>query len=487
MTAPLSAAIYVRVSTDEQARHGVSLAMQERHCREECARIGATVAAVYRDEGISGTTLDRPALQELLAALSTYDCVVVWKLDRLSRSVRGWSEILSQLQTAGVGFISVTERIDAGSAMGRAMLGVMSVFAELFVDLLRENVRTALQHVARDGRKPGGVVYGYVSADRTMTPDPEAAPVVREIFRRFLSGEPQRAIARDLTEREVPQAKDGATWTATHVGKILRNPIYIGQFRWGGDVWDGEHEPIVSTRAWNAAQKLLTQRGPTGGRPMAHWASFLTCGVCGGSIDGHCLVRNRWRYYTYMCRDRSQRNTRHESVSHPAEKLHSVVWRHTELLLADVDPGAAIDDVKARQARDSDRAGELLGRLTEIARQLDALAELYLTGVLDLETIERRAAPLREEQQRIDTALLQATPIDADLWRRIERMGVGGLLRQVREGSVEGQVAFLRTLYAEIALHPEGMIVLQAHGQEPIARVLPKYYAPRRGLTDVGF
>lgn len=126
-------------------------------------------------------------------------------------------------------------------------------------------------------------------------------------------------------------------------------------------------------------------------------------------------------------------------------------------------------------------------QLAEVDGKLDKLAALYLSGALDVATIERQAAPLREARARLEGLALDAAPANVDLWRQVERLGVSGLLGKVRSGSVEAQLTFLLGIYERVDLHPGGRVVFICRGLPNVERILPKYYSETRGVTDVGF
>ena len=244
MTAP-RAAIYLRVSTAEQAEHGVSLDFQRHACLQATGIAGCSDPLVYMDDGYTGTNPNRPALRELMSHLDEVDTLYVWRLDRLSRSVRDWSNIMAELAEADVGFVSVSERFDFSSPFGKAALNMLATFAELFIDILRENVRAAFAERARRGLHHGRAPMGY---KRTGNPrdalliDDTTAPLILDLFTRYAHGEAMNAIAQSLYS--TPSA-GGGTWSTNHVKFLLTNPAYIGQVRCGEDVLEGLHDPLI--------------------------------------------------------------------------------------------------------------------------------------------------------------------------------------------------------------------------------------------------
>jgi len=482
-----TAAIYLRVSTDEQAREGVSLAVQEQACRAAALAAGFSNVVTFRDDGYSGTSLKRPALQELLTRLHEWEAVFVWRLDRLSRSVADWSALLRRFQEASVGFHSVTERVDATSPMGRAMLGVMAVFAELFVDVLKENVKAALQHVAESGRRPTGIAYGYIRRDKALVIVPEEAQIVREVFRRVAKGEPWVHIAQDLNARQVPLKAGGVVWYSQHIRNLVTQPLYLGKFRWRGEVLPGNHEPLVSASAWRQVQSIIAARAHTGGRPARHLTSLFRCGLCGGA----CTINvRRAREETYIhCSVRAVDPTAHRYVGVAEAKLVAVVWRHTELLLAEGDMGRALEAAKARREGGSERRRALQRRLREIAEALGRAVRLAHAGVPQ-DVIERENAPLVLEGEQLEGELrgLVAGPEGRDL-ERWAAQGSAGVVRASREQlPVEQQLILLRRVYERVEIFPDRVrFVYRGAVLPPQERLLPRYFAPKRGIVDVGF
>ena len=221
---PLRAAIYLRVSTDEQAASGLGLAAQQERCRALALAKGWQMTGLYSDEGVSGT-LDpkaRPEASRLLAdaAAGLVDVVVVLKLDRWARRAEYVHRTLRELDELGVGFTSVSEPVDTSSAMGKAFIGISAVFAELERNLIAERTRAALAVKRSRGERLGAPRLGLRVAQGVATVDEAEARTVERIRALRAAGLSLTAIAATL-RAEGWATKRGGRWDHSNVRKVL--------------------------------------------------------------------------------------------------------------------------------------------------------------------------------------------------------------------------------------------------------------------------
>lgn len=259
----LRAAIYTRVSTEGQAEEGYSLDSQERLARERCSREGWEVVGVYTDAGISGKDVQhRPAFQRLVqdAVQGQIDVIVFWALSRFTRSVADlyntWADLGSD-----VALISLTEPFDTSTAMGRAMMGMLAVFAQMEREITAERVRAAMLERARQGKRTCNEVLGYdiVGRDQLRINAAEAERV-RYIFDRYLEYKCLSAVA-ELCRLRGYAGKRGRAQKPESIKKILTRPVYAGYNVYKGTLYKGNHEAIVSPRTFNRVQRLLVRQG----------------------------------------------------------------------------------------------------------------------------------------------------------------------------------------------------------------------------------
>ena len=225
--------LYIRVSTTEQALEGYSVAEQEHRLRQYCAAMGHRIHKVHIDAGFSGASLDRPGIKETIKDVQQHLVrrVIVWKLDRLSRSQKDTLIMLEDVFLEnGCDFISMMESFDTSTSFGRAIVGILAAFAQLERENIKE--RTMMGRQARlakghynSSRPPLG--YSFIPGSNDLQVDPYQAAIVREIFRLFLSGTSINAIARKMEEK-YPTVR---TWNNTMIRRTLKNPVYIGKVK----------------------------------------------------------------------------------------------------------------------------------------------------------------------------------------------------------------------------------------------------------------
>ena len=257
---PRRAALYKRVSTPEQAREGYSLEAQERNLRRYCDYKGYLIVGTYADEGISGRyTANRPDFTRLMADARAheFDVVVVWSISRLSRSVRDLYNTWGELRNYDVEIESQSESFDTSSAMGRAMFGIIGVFAQLESDVTSERVSAAMRERAEQGKRTCNDVLGYDNCGKdTFTVNGREAEIVRYIYNKYAEFRNLSAVA-ECCQLSGYTGKRSRPLKAESVKKILTCPIYVGYNRYMGNLYHGQHEPIISLKLYNSVQQAL--------------------------------------------------------------------------------------------------------------------------------------------------------------------------------------------------------------------------------------
>lgn len=458
---PLRTAVYLRVSTQEQAAEGVSLDAQLASCTREAQRLGDTRPAVYRDDGYSGTSADRPGLKDLLDNLGDYDSLVVWRLDRLSRSVFDWARILRRMLECNVGFSSVTERVDVSTAWGRAMLYVMAVFAELFVEILRENVRAALQYIASEGRKHGAPAYGYRAENREWVVVPEEAAVIRRLYRDYDRGASLMELARGLTAQGVVGKRGGTTWTAAGVREILTQPAYAERMRWHGETIPSVVPRIVAEALWLRVQERVASRTETRGRRVKHFATLFRCGVCGSACMTHHDIAGPRVYRRLRCRTQALNHAHHEPFSLREDVAMRLLWdRAQELLAGGESMAEAVAMARSREQAQSGRRAEVQRRLRQVRDSLVRAMRFASRLGADEETLFAANAPLVAEQAALEAELGElAHRPEVDEWARFLAMDMEQMVGMMRGDSAEKQIAFLRGFYQPVLILPGELVV----------------------------
>jgi site-specific DNA recombinase len=313
------AAIYARVSTDEQAREGFSVAAQIDDLHKYASIHNMDVVHEYVDEGVSGKSISgRPQMKQLLsdAKNQKFDVVLVYKIDRLSRNLRDALEISDELQQSEVKLISLTESFDTSTPMGMMVFQLMGSFAELERKTIVNRVKSGMTQRAKEGKFNGGVCLGYVSKDKKLIINDDEAIIVKEIFKLSEQGLGYKAIVNRINEKGY-KTKRGKQFSISGVKQILDNPMYIGKISFNkNENWnekrrkgknpdyilvDGEHEPIITLEQWDKVQSIRKNRSykPTRSHEPYILSRIIKCPMCGsGMVPGRSKVRGlSYRYY----------------------------------------------------------------------------------------------------------------------------------------------------------------------------------------------
>ena len=242
------ACLYIRVSTTRQEQEGYSIPLQKERLIAFCKAKGWAVAGVFIDPGHSGSSLDRPGITALMEGVRAgkYDVVLVYKLDRLSRSQRDTLFLIEDVFMAnGTDFVSMQESFDTSSIYGRAMLGVLSVFAQMERETIAERTLMGRAGRAEDGYWHGGGTdpIGYDYIDGALVVNEEEAAQVRDVYEMYAAGFSVSEISRRMDGR---QTKHGDWSHTSTVGNVLDNPLYAGIVHFDGVQGPGRHTPLVS-------------------------------------------------------------------------------------------------------------------------------------------------------------------------------------------------------------------------------------------------
>ena len=310
ITRKLRCAVYTRKSTEEGLdKEFNSLQAQREACEAYVASQRsegwALIRDAYDDGGFSGGTLERPGLQQLLADIEEglVDVVVVYKIDRLSRSLMDFSKLVEVFDRAGVTFVSVTQSFNTTTSMGRLTLNILLSFAQFEREVIAERVRDKIRASRQKGMWMGGSVpLGYVVKDRKLVVHEPDAAVVRSMFERFLRVGSATVLARELRAEGVLTTK-GRPIDKGYLYKCLSNRTYLGLAIHKGTAYPGEHAAIISQDLWDKVHAILAENARTrSARTRAQTPALLRgliFGPTGAAMSPtHTRKGNRlYRYY----------------------------------------------------------------------------------------------------------------------------------------------------------------------------------------------
>ncbi len=319
----LRVAIYARVSVSEGLEKEFnSIDAQREACTAYVAsQRGSGWTAIpdsYDDGGFTGANTDRPGFQRLLADVQAgkVNVVAVYKIDRLSRSLLDFTQLLEVFRRHNVAFVSVTQSFDTSTPMGRMVVSLLATFAQFERETTSERVRDKMRATRRKGMWTGGrPPLGYdVALKKLVVNEPEAEHV-RQIFTLYHELGSLLAVTRELNERQLVSKAwtsregrhvSGRAFTKTHLHSLLTNPLYIGKVRCGQELAEGQHQPIVDQELWDSVQALLSRKAvtPRGWLPplrnSAILRGLLQC-KCGASMIHHSARRHGRVYRFYVC------------------------------------------------------------------------------------------------------------------------------------------------------------------------------------------
>lgn len=309
----MNVALYVRVSTEEQAEEGFSINGQINVLEEYCKKNNYKIIEIYKDEGISGKSIERPSLKKLLrdSEEGNFNMVMVWKISRLSRKQLDFLSIIDQLEKKGVSFFSYSENIDASTATGKAMLQMMGSFAELERNMILENLKMGMTQRAKEGKWNGGSVLGYSSKEKKLVINEDEATLVKHIFDLYINGKGFKTIANQLNH-EGYKTKRNTHFSTNSIRTIITNPLYAGFIRFNQvENWNekrrqgkdkntiivkGEHEPIISIEVWEKAQKVFEQKSHKPAKTFTGYfplTTLLRYPKCGQGMIGHKIKKSK--------------------------------------------------------------------------------------------------------------------------------------------------------------------------------------------------
>jgi DNA invertase Pin-like site-specific DNA recombinase len=346
---PIRCAIYTRKSTEENLDNDFNSLDAQREAAEAyiaSQRHEGWVAlpSRYDDGGFSGSNMERPGLQRLLEDVGAgrIDCVVVYKVDRLSRSLLDFARIIETFDRRGVSFVSVTQQFNTTTSMGRLTLNILLSFAQFEREIIAERIRDKVASARRKGKYMGGMPalgYDVDRANRKLVVDPTEAELVQRVFRRFVQIGSTTELAKELNAQgfttKTWTAKNGnrhvgGPWNKMHVYRILNNPIYIGEVTHREKRYPGEHEAVVPRPLWDKAHVILGNnyraRGvETRTKTPALLRGILRCAHCGCAM-GPTYTKKRGRFYRYYLCVHASKNG-HDSC--PTRSLSAGEIEHT--------------------------------------------------------------------------------------------------------------------------------------------------------------
>lgn len=391
----IKGACYVRVSTDNQLEN-YSIEEQTDRLKAYCKAKDIQIVRIYTDGGYSGGNVNRPALQQMLQDVDKglIDSVIVYKLDRLSRSQKDTLMLIEDRFLAkNVDFVSVNENFDTSTPFGRAMIGILSVFAQLEKDQITERFTMGRIGRAKNGYFHGGgnAPTGYDYTNGELIINNYEAMQVKELYNRFLKGYSIHNCWRYM------QQKYGGWSSEILVRNVLKNELYIGKVKFKGVAYQGNHQPIISKEVFQQVQDLFNnskrdsdtfKRSPFKASTLL--SSLVYCGKCGARFHGE--------HGNYSCYSRTKGDKKY--IVDPGCKNKK--WKKEKLdrLVLDYITRLDFSELEKNQPAPV-RVTDFSPRLTEIDKQIGKLIDLYQVSGIPLETIQEKMNVLNKEKEAL--------------------------------------------------------------------------------------
>ena len=454
-------AIYIRVSTARQDQEGYSIPLQKERLIAYCRAQGWVVSGMFIDPGHSGSTLERPGMVSLIEGVKAgkYDVVLVYKLDRLSRSQKDTLFLIEDVfMKNGADFVSMQESFDTSTVFGVAMVGILSVFAQMERSTIVERTMMGRTGRAEDGLWHGGGDWpiGYNYIDGELVVDPVEAQQIRDVYAMYADGYSVTEITRRMEGRTTKHGDWSHTGT---VGNVLDNPLYAGIIHFDGVQEKGQHEAIVPeelNRKVKARRKRLRHAEASGDSDYL-LTGLIYCNCCNARYFPNKRPNNS---VVYSCHSRAKkaRNMVKDPTCKaphiPLAELDAMV--EAEVLRVSTDPELVEDIIKKRAADDGDSDSSVSSEIERLDNEINKLMDLLQYDQLS------SVGEIAERIDEVHAKRMQLMPTkNADGPKQSDVHGFKIVLRDVAfswgDASVRGRRSFLFQLIDGIYIDAEGL------------------------------
>lgn len=499
------AAVYIRVSTEDQAREGFSLGEQKEKLLQLCAFKGYEVFKVYEDAGVSAKDMEhRPQFQQMLQDMKDgkINYIVAYKLDRITRSVRDLEELISLLEQYGCYLLCDRDDVNTSTANGKFFVRMLTVLSQLEIEIVSERTKFGLNGAIKSGHIPGQRPFGYTkSEDKKMIVDNATRPYVEKIFDMYLEGKSFQQIANYFKENNIFPNK---CWKDTTIQKIIDNKIYMGDYeqykRIGKKanlepiIYMNVVEPIISRAKWEECQrqKERNQRSYTRDRIYTFFQR-LKCPKCGRIMKCKGSGGKKRKYMYYTC-EKCHINF---NESHVEQLLENFIY---DLLEYDMAVKKFFLPV-LEDKNNNINTKEIDKEIQELEKQRSRIKDAYIKGIVkmndfdaDYKLIEDKLANLETQKlELINLETFNYSPHELLAERDLEREKMirldtlNGLLKSKWNGmSKEEKQEFIAKFIDTIELKKDNkgnLLLEKINFRSGLIKQLLKFY--NAGIFDV--
>ena len=405
--------LYCRVSTTEQAENGHSIDEQRERLINYCKARGWDDYEVFTDAGFSGAKITRPALSNALNLIRNkkVDKILVYKLDRLSRSQKDTLTLIEDVFLAnGCDFISISENFDTSTPLGRAMIGILAVFAQLEREQIKERMLMGHEARAKQGKYSGNwrnpIGYDYI--DGKLIVNEYEKMLVQKVYEMYSQGISPYKIAETLNESGLNHRY--GKWLPVSIRRIVTTRTYLGEVSFQGKWFDGVHEPIISEEMWNKCNTMhykrvqdFTLHGTRVGMSNTYLGGYLVCKRCGAKYSKKINRSGKYKYPLYQCQSRSYKKT--DRCKDPYCKNKN--WKIDELdnlVLGEIkklsfEPIENVETVNERPAI-------IKKQIEKLEKQQNKLIELYSLDSIPKDTLQDKITELNVQIEKLNEQII---------------------------------------------------------------------------------
>ena len=470
-------ALYVRVSTTSQMEEGYSIEEQKAKLESYCDIKDWHVYKIYTDGGFSGSTTERPALEQLIkdAQSKLFDTVLVYKLDRLSRSQKDTLYLIEDIFLKNnIEFVSLLENFDTSTPFGRAVIGLLSVFAQLEREQIKERMQLGKLGRAKAGKSmmwaKTSYGYDYNKDTGTMTVNEYEALAVKEIYASYLAGMSITKL-RDKINEEYPKQP---AWSYRTIRGILDNPVYCGLNQYKGQTFQGTHKAIISLDDFEQTQRELAKRQQTAkelSNPRPFQAKYMLsglaqCGYCHAPLKvilGQ-IRKDGTRFKRYECYQRHPRKTKGVTVYNDNQKCESGYYdmdllEHyvlTRIAQLQNDP----DKIQELFSDDTSQAVDkqaIQKQIDSLTLKLSKLNDLYLDDRITLDELRAKSSDFIKQRTALEEEIKKAsTDKQAGQRKKIEKLLDAS---SVLDMSYDNQKVIVRELIDKVQVTSDKIVI----------------------------
>lgn len=403
------AGIYIRVSTEDQAREGFSLPEQEARLREFCAFRRYEIIKVYEDAGISAKNDKRPAYQEMMNDVRSKEInvIVAFKLDRLTRSVYDIEKLMNIVNEYECDIDCLADESNTTTSNGRMVMRIMTSVSQNEIEKCSERTKLGMAGAIKQGHIPNATPLGFKRDNKKLVPDEATMGIVKRVFDLYLEGKSYKTIANIFNEEKV-LGRD--TWYDTSMQFILRNPLYKGDYVSGKNTknpiyYENVVEPIVSKEIWDECQYQKKRNARHYERTKTYlFTNKIKCKKCGCFLGNHGTEKkNGKKYYYYKCNE--CKTFFREPEVEKLLKVFLVEILNKEQLMNNY----YVPFIKSKY---NNKEEDIKKELRKLDKQIDRIKDVYLNGTLDRDYFEKDIKNIEYRKEELNKQLKEQQEYD---------------------------------------------------------------------------